>query len=380
MTATLTPTPTIRVPTGLARRAWAGVKSAADWLFGAVAVGFGLAILSAVPLAQFLVLGYFLEASGRVARTGRLRDGFVGVRRASRLGGAAIGIALTWLPLLAVSTFAANAQIIDPGGVVARRWQVALTVLSVLYALHVLAACLRGGRLWYFFWPFNFVWLLRRIWRGGFYRESRDAAYDAVVALRLPYYFSLGLRGYAGAFVWLVLPLTLLGRGHEQPGVAILGGLMFTVVVLYVPFLQARFARDNRLRSAFAWRSARRDFRRAPVAFALAFTVTLTAAVPLYLMKIEAIPRELVFLESLAFMAFGLPARWVMGWAYSRAARRDTPRHWTVCWLCRLLMLPVAAAYAVVVFTSQHVGWGGVSSLFEQHAFLLPVPFTRFGE
>ena len=72
---------------GLGRR----VGSGADWLFGVFSLVLGLSILAALPLAQFLSLGYFLESSARVARTGRLRDGLIGVRRAARLGGVALG-------------------------------------------------------------------------------------------------------------------------------------------------------------------------------------------------------------------------------------------------------------------------------------------------
>ena len=81
---------------------WVGraVASASDWVFGAVALTLGLSVLSAMPVAQFLAFGYLLEAGGRVARTGRLRDGFVGVRKASRVGSMVIGV---WLFLLAAA-------------------------------------------------------------------------------------------------------------------------------------------------------------------------------------------------------------------------------------------------------------------------------------
>ena len=42
------------------------------------------------------------------------------------------------------------------------------------------------------------------------------------------------------------------------------------VVVLYLPFLQARFARDNRLRAYRELRTVRHEFRRAPVVFLIA--------------------------------------------------------------------------------------------------------------
>ena len=112
-------------------------------------------------------------------------------------------------------------------------------------------------------------------------------------------------------------------------------------------------------------------------AFAFALTVHLLFAVPLYVWKIEAIPADLLYLEGLVFLAFIFPARLLDGWAYARGARRRRPRLWLVRWGCRFAVLPVAAAYVLAVFFSQHLGWNGVASLFEQHAFLLPTAFTK---
>ncbi len=38
-------------------------------------------------------------------------------------------------------------------------------------------------------------------------------------------------------------------------------------------------------------------------------------------------------------------------------------------------MLPVAAFYALIVFFTRYSSWYGIWSLYEQHAFLVPVPF-----
>src|SRR5262245_52943118 len=65
---------------GLLRRVWFAFRGACEWLFGAASLTVGLAFLAAIPVAQFLTLGYLLEAAGRVGRSGRLRDGFPGVR------------------------------------------------------------------------------------------------------------------------------------------------------------------------------------------------------------------------------------------------------------------------------------------------------------
>lgn len=97
-------------------------------------------------------------------------------------------------------------------------------------------------------------------------------------------------------------------------------------------------------------------------------------------MKIELIPRDLIFLEGLFFIGFILPARWLTGWAAARGARPRPDRHWHVRWSARLAILPAVAAYVFVVFTSPHLGWRGLNSLYEQHAFLLPVPFVGVGD
>ena len=345
-------------------------------MFGVGILIIGLAVLASLPILQFLSLGYMLEATGRVARSGRIRDGFPGIRKAARVGSIVLGTVLTILPLQLVSSYYVSAQIIDPDGPTARAWKFGLTVLSVLVALHVAVACSRGGKLRYFFWPFNFIWLMRRVWRGGYYTASRDAVWDFAKGLRLPYYFWLGFRGFVGAFTWLVVPISLLALGRFFAPLGFLGAFMLMFVLLYMPALQARFACENRLSAHFDFLAARQAFRRAPWAFAFAFFVTLLFAVPLYLLKIEIVPREAAWLPGVFFIAFMFPARVLTGWALGRARKRTEPRHWFVRWTGRFAMLPVTFLFVIIVFFTQYLAWGGVWSLYEQHAFLLPVPFV----
>jgi hypothetical protein len=365
---------------GFIRRLWNGICSLTEWLFGATSLIFGLSFLSAVPILQFLALGYLLEVCGRIARTGKISAGFIGIRFAARLGGVALGVLLWWLPLWLLSGLANSAAIIDPEGSISRWWKLGLVVVSTLVIFHVITAILCGGKLRYFFWPLNFLWLIRPFFRGELYQNARDGLWNTVVQLRLPYYFWLGFRGFIGGYLWLALPLVLLGFGHRFPVLGILGGLLLIPIVMYVPFLQVRFARDQAMRAFRQPWSVRQDFKRAPIAFAFALTVTLTLAMPLYLLKIEAIPRDLVFLENLVFLMFIFPSKLLLGWAYSRAMKREKPRNFFLRWFIRFLIVPVVFAYVLVVFTSQHIGWSGIASLFEQHAFLLPVPFISFGD
>jgi hypothetical protein len=369
----------VRFLVGVVGQVLWGIASLLEWLFGAAVLMVGLAVLAALPVVQFLSLGYLLEAGGRVARSGRFRDGFIGVRLAARLGGAVVGTWLLLLPVRLVSDLAGAAQVIDPGGPVARGWRFGLLVLIGLTALHVAATCARGGRLRYFAWPFNVFWLLRRLLRGGYYREARDAVWDTVMALRLPYYFWLGFRGFVAALAWLLVPVTLLALGRVRvpvaPLIGLLGAVLLAVVLLYLPFLQMRLAMLNRFSAGFDFRAARADFRKAPWAFLLAFVVTLVSALPLYLLKIEFVPREAAWLPGLLFIGFIFPARLLTGWAVSRAGRREQPRHWVFRWTARLPLLPVAGFYVLIVYFTQFTSWTGVWSLYEQHAFLVPVPF-----
>jgi hypothetical protein len=353
-----------------------GIGSAWEWCFGFVALLVFLAVLAALPILQFLSLGYLLEASGRIARTGRIRDGFIGVRIAARAGGFVIGTWLMLLPLRLISSMWLSAQLIEPDGSIARGWDIALNILTVLMLIHIALAWAAGGKLRHFLFPFaNPIIVALRLWRGNFWSSSRDAIWEFAASLRLPYYFWLGFRGFWGAFLWLAGPVTLLAIGRKVPILGFLGALLLLVVLLYVPFLQLHFAVQNRFSAFLELGAVRRHFRRAPVALAFSYFVTLLLAVPLYLLKIEIIPREAAWLPSLVFIVFMFPARLLTGWAFGRSIRRKTPRHWFFRWTSRLFMLGVTFFYVIIVYFSQYAAWEGIWSLYEQHAFLLPVPF-----
>jgi hypothetical protein len=345
------------------------------WVFGFVSLMVGLAVLAVVPVVQFLTLGYLLEAGGRVARTGKLRYGLPGVWKAAHLGGIALGIYLWLLPLRLLADLSLSAQVIDPGGPTAVGWRVALIIATLLVCFHLVAAIVRGGKMRYFFWPFNVIWLMGACSQGSLYRDVRDGLYAFVTGLRLPYYFWLGLRGFLGAFAWLAVPVTLLAIGRHAGLVGFVGGALLAIVLLYLPFLQIRFAAVNRLRAMFEVSAVREDFQRAPWCFLIALTVTLAFAVPLYLLKFEMIPREAAWLPSLVFVAFIYPARVLTGWAVGMAQKRRFRAHWFFRWTGFLPMPALTGIYVFLLFFTQYAAWEGVWSLYHQHAFLLPVPF-----
>jgi hypothetical protein len=246
----------------------------------------------------------------------------------------------------------------------------------------IVTGCLRGARIRHFLLPRPW-YSLRLALRRDAYARARDAVWDFVAGLRLPYYFWLGLRGFAGAVAWLVLPVSLLAAASRLPPgagtvVGLVGGGMLALVLLHLPFLQARFAAENRLACMFEIRAMRRSFGRAPVAFLVALAFTLALALPLYLLKIEIVPREAAWLPSLLFVVSIFPARFLTGWALARSSRRHAPRLWLFRWTSRLAMLPLVAFYVLLVYFTQYLSWYGVWSLYEQHAFLVPAPFLGF--
>jgi hypothetical protein len=421
------------------------VYGALEWLFGIPCLIVGLAVVAAIPVVQLLSLGYLLEVCGHSARTARWRDGLprakglagvclylwqlltvrmpsclIGARKAARLGAVILGIWLLLLPLRLVSSLALSAELIDPQGVTGRRWRAGLALLSgvtVLAIFTLLYLLVIGSRIIADWWAGRPVRILDRLRHGGWYTEARDGVWDFVASLRVPYYLWLGLRGFVGTMAWLVLPISLFAAGRliGQQGTQQAGGVGFLVgfagavqlmfVLLQLPFLQARFAAENRFKALFQWGDVVRGYGRAPLAFALALVVTILSAVPLYLLKIEMIPREatglqglrfghlarlllldqtlLACLPELVFVVFIFPAKLVTGWAYARSVRPLRSRHWVFTVARRLcivtapaVMLPAVAFYVLIVFLSQYTSWNGVWSLYEQHAFLLPVPFV----
>ena len=220
-------------------------------------------------------------------------------------------------------------------------------------------------------------WLVRGLKSGGLYARARDGFWDFVAALRLPRYFRLGFVGFLGTLAWIVVPASLIAASGRYPLLGVLGALILAFVAPSLPFLQVRYAVEGNVSAFFSLRAIRERFRRAPWAFAFALMVLLLAAVPLYLLKIEIIPREAAWLPSLVFVVFLAPAHVLVGWAYARSGRRDRPRHWSLRALGRIAIIPVTLFYVLVVVLAQYTSWGGIWSLFEQHAFLLPVPFLN---
>jgi hypothetical protein len=357
---------------------WGTVIGGLRWLFGLLTLLVGLAVLSVIPVLNVLSLGYLLEASGRVARSGKLRSGFIGVQKAATVGSIVIGAWLVLWPVRLAAGVWEDAETIAPGGSHARNWRLIVALLAALTLWHLFWACARGGKLRHFFWPAP-VKFFRWLSAPDKYVTIRNHLLEYLSGLRMPYYFWLGLRGFAGAVVWLLAPvgvLMLASKLSVGPGLllSLPGMLLMFLVVLYLPFLQAHFACTNRFKSMFELREVRRMFQRAPIAWWIALLATLLFALPLYVLKVELTPRDLAWLPSLLFVAFIFPARLLTGWAVGRAMRREQPRHWFFRWASRFAIVPLVGFYVLFVYFTQFYAWSGSLSLLEQHAFLVPAP------
>jgi hypothetical protein len=238
---------------------------------------------------------------------------------------------------------------------------------------------LNGGKLRHFLSPFNLIFVVLKFAKGGYYTHLREGTLAWVANLRLLHHMMLGLKGVLLAVAWLIFPVTLLAISRIGPPVlalvGILGGVCLAAVLIYLPYLQLNMARTGRFVDGFNILEVRRAYRRAPWLWSLAFVVLVLFAVPLYLLKIQIIPREAAWLPGLVFILFIYPARLLLGWAMGLAYQRPTVRHWFFRWTGRLPYVPVALFYTLVVYMSQYTSWYGVWSLYEQHIVMLPVPF-----
>lgn len=339
-----------------------------------------LAALASVPILNLYVLGYLLEAEGRVGRGERWRNVLPWVRYAPRIAAIAFGTAAFLLPLALLSDAARDAALIDANGGTARLLRLLTIALALVISAHLFFAYARGGTLWSFVRPIKNVRVaLQNARNGAFGAVIAERLRRAWTALAFPRLFWMGLRGLAIAFVWLLVPCVLIASAGPADGARLL--LKFTGISLLAAvyplllILHARFAVENRLRAAFSVRAALCIFGRAPLAWLIAGVATAVLAVPLFLFKIIAPPRDALWLLTPLFVAAMLPARIVTGWAYRRLATRSVRRNWLTIAGAVAGLIVVGFVYSGSVMIAQFINEHGRQAVFEQHAFSLPVPF-----
>ncbi len=395
-------------------------------VFGICSTIFLLAVLANIPLLQLITFGYLLDSGGRAARGQKLRTQFSGVKKATQLGGMMLGAWLLIWPVRLISGFWLDSFIIDPSSGQTIALKISQWILTFGTAAHIFAAIICGGKLRYFFWPliapFSLaIWLirkssitrkllsitvgwvspklvadicnaqpitdwflpaifLRRLFNENLFETSRNAAWEFIRSLELPRYFMLGLKGLIGTICWLAIPtLMLAGSTSDNPGVAglclLIGILVSVPVFALLPFVQARFASDGKLRRFFEPLQVLRLFARTPIAHLVSLFLILLFALPLFLLKIEEVPTEFLWSLSLLFIAFGWPSHMISGWAVGRATKKEKPMRWWLRYPIQFVAAPVSFAFAVIFYLTRYISWNGTLSLLENHVFLLPAPF-----
>lgn len=371
-------------PASLTRRIAAllfhGIAQAVQFVFGVISLILLLAVVAAIPLVNFLALGYLLEVEGRVARSGRLRDAFPLIDVAPRLGSIVLGMIACIFPVRFLADAAADARLIDLGSRFDVGLHLAVAVAAIVVTIHVCLALARGGSLSCFLRPIKNAFWLRARWReGSYWSRAETAVREFVAALRLRHHFSLGVRGFLGAMAWLFIPTALFAAANKTEGgpilVTLLGAILLLVVLSWVPFLQANFAAENRLRAMFELRKVRQLYRNAPFSWLITMLVTLTFALPMYLFKIALPPADAMWTITIVFIVSIYPAKVLTGWAYHRAVARERRASLWLRLLSRLALAPLLVAFVFLLFFTQFIGEHGKGVLFEHHAFLLPSPF-----
>ncbi|MDX1965249.1 MAG: hypothetical protein SFX18_19040 [Pirellulales bacterium] len=354
---------------------WMTIGNAAEWVFGLFSLVFILSVVAVIPVLQLLTLGYLLESSARVARSGRLRDGFIGIRQGAKLGGILIALGIAWLPLRLISQMQYEAQLIDPANPSTRNLTIILVLLLIALSVHFYGAFLRGGRLRDFLLPARPIKLWRRITRPNAWNDSLDAVWNFVIGLRLPYFFWLGARGFAGTLIWLAIPVTMILIGRNAPLVGWLGGISTAVVLTWLPFLQTHFAVENRWRAMFEWRRVRRLYCHAPVAWTFGLFLLLALTPLFFAMQAELLDTEIIWFFSMIMIFAMWPGRFMIGWGMGRALRHPDYRWFGFRYAGRLAMFAIAAAYTGFQYLTQFTTWYGGLNLYLQPAFLIPAPF-----
>ncbi|MEM6691548.1 MAG: DUF4013 domain-containing protein [Planctomycetota bacterium] len=350
-----------------------------------------LALLAAVPGINFIAFGYLLDVSGKIARGRKLREGLPASETYGYLGLALAGIGVAWIAVQMVVHQQSVATIVNPDSSASNLLRFASIFLATFAMSYLGWVWVRGGRLRHYLWPAP-IRFLKEGWRWSTWSDSADRFWTQTASLEWPRLFWLGLRGFLGTLIWLIPAIIVMAAVRDgDTGLAgLIGGLamlVLAIVMAHLPMLQVQFAADNRLKSLFEIRRVRASFRAAPWAWLVAMFLTLILLpLPLYLLKIEATPAEVVWLPTLFFVAFILPARIASGLAMRRAWRQQEKSEiskWGKRWglvsriSVRLIMPALILSYLAVVYASQYTSWDGYATWIQQHAVMLPIPFER---
>ena len=347
-----------------------------------------LAVLAAVPGLSLLSLGLMLAAEAEVARSGQLRTAFPLLPISTRTGTILIMVGVFLLPIWLMSSFAAAHGVIARSSPTAPNPQrTALAVLQVAIFFHLAMAIACGGRFWCFVRPIrNLRQLISSVGDGSWQRGVNSWAEWLLNVFRPLRHLAIAIKATVGAVIWLFIPTAMLAlstRPHQNPIVpaliSIAGGMLLIPIASWLPLLQAHQAVTGRFRDIFDVRTVRAIVRRVPIHWAIATILLYAAAIPLYLTKVRLLADDAVWLLTPLFIVLIYPTRLMFGWVYARGQRRTDPAGRLVRWPVNTLMLPALAAYAVILFITPLISEAGRAAIFENHAFLLPIPGRLFG-
>ena len=347
-----------------------------------------LAVLAAVPGLSLLALGFMLAAQAEVARTGRLRHAFPLLPVSTRTGTILLIVGVFLLPIWLTSYLAAAHGVIAQSSPTAPNSQrTALVVLQVLIFVHLAAAIGCGGTFGCFLRPIrNIRRLVRGVRDGSWQREVNLWSEWLMKVFRPLEHLIIAIKATVGAVVWLFVPTAMLALSthpHENPaGPAIIsftGGILLIPVASWLPLLQVHQAVTGRFRDIFAVRIVRTIIKRVPFHWALATILLYAVAIPLYFTKIRLIDAGALWLLTPLFIVLIYPTRIMFGWVYARGQHRPAPAARLIRFPTALIMVPVLAAYAGILFFTPLISEAGHAAIFENHAFLLPIPGRLFG-
>jgi hypothetical protein len=343
-----------------------------------------LTLAATIPVLNLLTLGYLIEVQGRVARTGKLGDGLPLLPAARRAGLVMLWIALFLVPVRWLAGAASDAWLISPGSAQAWLWVAGLLVVSLFVTAHLLLSLARGGGFWCFLRPLKIFLSFRAQLNDGKYwgRATRELC-GFFGALQLVHHVRLAAFAYVGIVLWVAIPTAMFTAvsyvdGPWQRWLTLVGGLGLVPVLMWLPFLQTRFAAEGRFRALFELGPVRELFRRAPFTWALTLIVLyVTAFVPLFYIakwKANVPPHETTWDVMLIFLVMIYPAKVMLGWSYHRATRRgSTRRSWQ--WANSLLATAATCGYVYLLFLGQTSGRLGHQPVWQHFALLLPLPW-----
>ncbi len=343
-----------------------------------------LAVVAAIPLVQLASLGYLMNSAANLAKRRPWSSVLPGYRRAGQIGLFLLLAGLFWLPVWLVTDLSYSAQLLQPGSSTAGWWRLGAFVVTLAWVTHVGWAAIRGGRAWHFIWPAP-MRFFQEVIKARTWSLASEHLADLITSLHFPRLWWLGARAALGALLWTAIPVSLMIIGERafelqfSGLVGFVGAVSMTFVALYLPFLQVQMAAANRFAAMFELTAIRRRFLYAPWAHALSLMVLCLLSIPLYLLRIEATPAELVWAPSLVFVCFMLPAKLLLGAAMGYASGRqssDRPkiRHWLVRWPARVVALASVLVYVGALYLAQLVAGQGAYVMYFQHAFLVPAP------